>query len=117
MATPVAKYLVEFGKGELPASFKAQDELVLPHDFETSEAQLERRLEEAFARGLEVGREKAKAEFDHEIAAIIASAHRLDSRAKRATSRANPNFVRYVPEFNRWQRCTYPCTISFACGD
>jgi hypothetical protein len=72
MATPVAKFLVEFGRNDHTPSFKAQDELVLPQDFETGEAILEQQLEDAFARGLGEGREKAKAEFDLEIAAAHA---------------------------------------------
>jgi hypothetical protein len=69
MAIPVARYLVEFGKGDSNPPFRAQHELVLPNAFETVEDGLERQVEEAFVRGLEKGREKAKEEFELELAA------------------------------------------------
>jgi hypothetical protein len=45
MAIPVARYLVEFGKGDSNPPFRAQHELVLPNAFETVEAGLERQVE------------------------------------------------------------------------
>jgi hypothetical protein len=68
MATPVAKFLVEFGKNDHLPSFKAPDELVLPQEFETGENIAEEQLEAAFARGLEQGREDARAECEVDMA-------------------------------------------------
>jgi hypothetical protein len=80
MATPVAKFLVEFGRNDHQPPFRAPDELVLPQDFETGEAALGQQLEEAFTRGLDQGREKAKAEFDLEMATAHAKfADQMDS--------------------------------------
>jgi hypothetical protein len=72
MATPVAKFLVEFGRNNQTPAFKAQDELVLPQDFEVDEIAPAQQIEEAFARGREEGRENAKAEYEVELAAAQA---------------------------------------------
>jgi hypothetical protein len=81
MATPVAKFLVEFGKNDHPPSFKAQDELVLPEEFETGENTAEQQLEAAFARGLEQGRENARADYEADMAVAQAKfAEEIEAR-------------------------------------
>jgi hypothetical protein len=105
MVTPVAKFLVEFGRNDHASSFKAQDELVLPQDFETGEIALEQRLEDAFARGLEEGKEKAKAEYEVEMAAAQAKFARQMEAAREswALEQAEPLYERITASFQDFQ--------------
>ncbi len=105
MATPVAKFLVEFGRNDHASSFKAQDELVLPQDFETGEIALEQRLEDAFARGLEEGKEKAKAEYEVEMAAAQAKFARQMEAAREswALEQAELLYERITASFQDFQ--------------